>query len=129
MARHKPERGRHLTSTHALESLKTRPDGFTQIAGICFWPSQPLEEFNSFEKRFAYVGRLGTDVGQNDQIGIKALLLSCHFGAANKPVLLQFALNRVTGLIEEIAFPDLITHDLAAQLLLLVVRSVKSDQF
>ncbi|WP_410053324.1 hypothetical protein [Enterobacter asburiae] len=60
------------------------------------------------------MGRLGPDVGQNDQIGVKALLLSCHFAAADEPVLLQFTLDRVTGLIEKIAFPNLITQRFAA---------------
>jgi hypothetical protein len=66
---------------------------------------------------------LGAHVSKNDQIGIKTLLLARHFGAAYQPVLLHFTLNRITGFIEEIAFPDLITQRLTAQLLLLVIRS------
>lgn len=72
--------------------------------------------------------RLGAHVGNNDQIGIKTLLLTRRFGMANQPILLYFTLDRITGFIEEIAFPDLIAQRLTAQLLLLVIRSVKSDQ-
>jgi hypothetical protein len=92
------------------------------------WPSQPLEEFNPFKQWLADVGGFGADVSQNDQIGIKALLLSRHFDTADELVLLHFTLNRITGFIEEIAIPDLITQRLTAQLFLLVVRSVESDQ-
>ncbi len=74
------------------------------------------------------MGRHGVNVSQNNQIGIKTLLLARHFGMANQPVLLHFTLDRITGFIEEIAFPDLIAQRLTAQLLLLVIRSVKSDQ-
>ena len=74
------------------------------------------------------MGRHGVNVSQNDQIGIKTLLLARHFGTTNQLVLLHFALDRITGFIEEIAFPDLIAQRLTAQLLLLVIRSVKSDQ-
>lgn len=74
------------------------------------------------------MGRHGVNVSQNDQIGIKTLLLARHFGMANQPVLLHFTLDRITGFIEEIAFPDLIAHRLTAQLLLLVVAGVESDQ-
>ncbi|MNZ95597.1 hypothetical protein D3C78_1147570 [compost metagenome] len=55
-------------------------------------------------------------------------MLACHSGAADELVLFQFTLDRITGFIEEIAFPDLITQRLMAQLLLLVIRSVESDQ-
>lgn len=72
--------------------------------------------------------RLGAHIGNNDQIGIKTLLLTRRFGMANQPILLHFTLDRITGFIEEIAFPDLIAQPLTAQLLLLVIRSVKSDQ-
>ena len=95
MARHKPERSRQLTFTHAIQSLKARPYGFTQIAGTSLWPSQRLEEFNSFQQWFADVGGFGADVSQNDQIRIKALLLTGHLGATDEPVLLQFTLNRI----------------------------------
>jgi hypothetical protein len=87
-----------------------------------------MEIFNPLQQRLADMGRHGVNVSQNDQIGIKTLLLARHFGTANQPVLLHFALDRITGFIEEIAFPDLITQRLTAQLLLLVIRSVKSDQ-
>ncbi|MNZ95598.1 hypothetical protein D3C78_1147580 [compost metagenome] len=66
MTRHKPERGRHLTFTYTVQSLKTRLDGFAQIAGICFRPPQPLEELNPFQQRFTDVGGFGADVSQND---------------------------------------------------------------
>ncbi|MND92259.1 hypothetical protein D3C80_844110 [compost metagenome] len=66
MTRHKPERGRHLTFTYTVQPLKTRPDGFTQIAGISLWPSQSLKELNPFQQRFTDVGGFGADVSQND---------------------------------------------------------------
>ncbi|CGB72045.1 Uncharacterised protein [Salmonella enterica subsp. enterica serovar Typhi] len=72
--------------------------------------------------------RLGAHVGNNDQIGIKTLLLARRFGMVNQPILLHFTLDRITGFIEEIALPDLIAQRLTAQLLLLVIHSVKSDQ-
>ena len=74
------------------------------------------------------MGRHGANIGNNHQIGINALLFAGHFGAAYQMVLLHLSLNRITGFIVEIAFPDLITQGLAAQLFLLVIRSIESNQ-
>ncbi|ELY2860866.1 hypothetical protein SMC83_003349 [Cronobacter sakazakii] len=54
-----------------------------------------MEIFNPLQQRLADVGRHGVNVSQNNQIGIKALLLAGHFGAANQPVLFQFSLDRI----------------------------------
>ncbi len=71
---------------------------------------------------------LGAHVSNDDQIGIKLLLFAGHFGAAYQLFLLHFTLNRIAGFIVEIAFPDLITQGLAAQLLLLVICSIERNQ-
>ena len=128
LARHKTEGGRNLTNAHLLQPFKARPDGFPQVSGICLWFAQALEIFNPFEQWLADMRRLGAHVSNNDQIGIELLLFAGHFGATDQLVLLHFALNRITGFIVKIVFPNLIAQCPTAQLLLLVVRSVKSDQ-
>lgn len=74
------------------------------------------------------MGRLGVDVSQNDHVRIKTLLLMRQLCPTNELILLHFALDRITGFIKEITLPDLITQYLAAQVFLLVIGSVQSDQ-
>ena len=74
------------------------------------------------------MGGLGADVCQNDHVRVKTLLLMRQLCPANELILLYFALDRITGFIKEITLPDLITQCLAAQLFLLVIGSVQSDQ-
>ena len=128
MACHESERRGHLAITYTRQPLKAWPDSFTQIAGIRLRAAQTMEEFNAFQQRLADVGWFGAYVCQNDQIRVKSLLLACHFGMADQPVLLHFPQDWIAGLVIEIAFPSLITHFLLAQLLLLVISRVQSDQ-
>ncbi len=74
------------------------------------------------------MGRRGAYIGNNHQIRINALLFAGHFGMANQPILLHFTQDRISGFIEEITFPNLITQRLTAQMLLLIIRSVQSDE-
>lgn len=74
------------------------------------------------------MGRHSAYIGNNHQIGINALLFAGHFGMANQPILLHFTLDRITGFIKEVALPNLITQRLMAQMLLLVIRSIQSDE-
>jgi hypothetical protein len=127
MARHEPERGRHLTVTHALQPLKTRPDGFAQVAGIGFALPRLWKYLIRSSRGLLIWDGMALTSARMTRSGLKRCC-SRHFGTANQPVLLHFTLDRITGFIEEIAFPDLIAQRLTAQLLLLVIRSVKSDQ-
>ncbi len=45
--------------------------------------------------------RLGAHVGNNDQIGIKTLLLARRFGMVNQPILLHFTLDRITDSLKK----------------------------
>ncbi len=72
--------------------------------------------------------RLGAYIGHDDQIGIELLLFTGHLCPADDSVLHNFALNRIAGFIEKVAVPDLIAHCLTAQLLLLIICSIESDQ-
>ena len=74
------------------------------------------------------MGRHGAYIGNNHQIGINALLFAGHFCMTNQPILLYFTLDRIAGFIEEITFPNLIALRLTPQMLLLVIRSVLSDE-
>ena len=86
------------------------------------------EVFNTLHQRLADMGGLGADVCQNDHVRVKTLLLMRQLCPANELILLHFALDRITGFIKEITLPDLITQRLTAQLFLLVIGSVQSDQ-
>ena len=111
-----------------LQSFQTWLNRLTQIAGISLWPAQAAEVFDTLHQRLADVGGLGADICQNDHVWVKTLLLMRQLCPTNELILLHFALDRITGFIKEITLPDPLTQCLAAQLFLLVIGNIQSDQ-